>query len=199
MNDQYDSSYTSYQVNRGRIRKRVRQLYLEKAASWTRGATLDFGCGVGELLRRLPSGSMGLEYNQATVSHCHHEGLPVIWYDGFADDWALTALEPGRRFESMVISHVLEHLEEPLEVLLKLLRSGRARGIRRVLVIVPGRAGFRIDHTHRTFVDLGLLSTERIPTETGFRSIHAAYFPLNLRMVGDWFPHHELQMVFEHP
>jgi hypothetical protein len=195
MSEGFDNSYTAYQADRSRLRKLVRRAYLRSARDKLRGPTLDFGCGVGELLATLPDGSMGIEYNRATVEHCVSNGLDVAWYDGYADDWALMAVDSTRRFESMVVSHVLEHLDAPMEVLGKLLASAARLGIQRALVIVPGSAGFRIDQTHRTFVDHGMLEKAAAPGLAGFRVQSSRYFPLNARVVGDWFPHHELQVL----
>ncbi|TDK29993.1 methionine biosynthesis protein MetW [Luteimonas terrae] len=197
MSTEFDSRYTQYQLDRSPVRKWVRQIYLERAASLVRGPTLDFGCGVGELLRRLPAGSKGLEYNTATVEHCRREGLDVAPYDGFEDDWGLTALSTKPGFESMVVSHVLEHLNAPMEVFVKLLGAASRLGVRRVLVTVPGQAGFRIDPTHLTFVDRSMLLDEAMLASTGFRPVRDGYFPGDLRWIGDWFPHHELQVVYE--
>ena len=141
----------------------------------------------------------GIEYNRATVKHCVRNGLDVAWYDGYADDWVLTAVDATRRFESMVVSHVLEHLDEPMEVLRKVLASAARFGIRRVLVIVPGSAGFRIDQTHRTFMDRAMLEGAAGASGlAGFQVQSSRYFPLNARVVGDWFPHHELQVLLVH-
>ena len=96
----------------------------------------------------------------------------------------------------MVISHVLDHLDSPMEILSKLLVGGARHGVERVLVIVPGTAGFKVDATHRTFVDLPMLSTAEIPAATGFTCEHAGYFPGNVRLIGDWFTYHELQVLF---
>ena len=96
----------------------------------------------------------------------------------------------------MVISHVLEHLEEPARILGKLLQAAVQVGVRRVLVIVPGRAGFRIDDTHRTFVDRALLEEAGIVQDTGLAVQRSRYFPGDLRAIGDWFPHHELQVLY---
>jgi len=194
MSQQFDSTYTHYQLDRSWLRKQVRQLYLRKAASLVSGPTLDFGCGVGELLRLLPPGSQGLEYNKATVEHCQSHGLHVQYYDGFADDWAMSVLTDGTRFESMVISHVLEHLDDPVDKFRKLLAAARPLGIRNVLVIVPGQAGFQFDPTHLTFVDQDMLIAAVAGTD--FTVEHAAYYPGNTRGIGDWFTYHELQMVF---
>lgn len=196
MSEAFDERYTEYQTNRSGLRKLVRRAYLRSAAGKLQGATLDFGCGVGELLAILPAGSLGLEYNQTTVAHCRDKGLDVAWYDGFADGWQLSVLEEGRRFQSMVVSHVLEHLDAPMDIMQRLLSAAARHGVERVLVVVPGRAGFRIDDTHRTFVDRAMLSGADVTRGTGFRLQDANYFPLNLRSIGDWFPHHELQTLF---
>lgn len=196
MSGAFDKRYTEYQIDRSGLRKLVRRAYLRSARAKLSGPTLDFGCGIGELLETLPAGSMGLEYNQATVAHCRGNGLDVAWYDGFEDDWSLSVLDGGRRFQSMVISHVLEHLEAPMSILQRLLVASERLSIEQALVIVPGRSGFRIDETHRTFVDLEMLSEPGVVEGTGFRLAKSSYFPLDLRPVGDWFPHHELQALF---
>lgn len=193
----FDQTYTDYQTNRGALRKVVRRIYLDRAASLVRGPTLDFGCGVGELLARLPAGSKGLEYNPATVEHCRSMGLDVDWYDGTSDDWQLSMLEGHQRFESMVVSHVLEHLESPRTVLQKLLAAAGRLGMENVLVIVPGRAGFAIDDTHLTFVDQALLQDPAVVAGTGFKMQRPMYFPFDMRWLGDWLPHHELQVLFK--
>ncbi len=195
MTDEFDQHYTDYQTNRSPLRKWVRRAYLRSAARQVKGRTLDFGCGVGELLEKLPAGSKGLEYNLATVAHCKQRGLQVEAYDGFVDDWGMSAVA-GDRFESMVISHVLEHLDSPARVLNKLLAASQRLGVRRVLVIVPGQAGFKIDATHLTFVDRAMLCDAGVVAGTEFKLDAAHYFPGNVRSMGDWFPHHELQVVY---
>ncbi|KQQ80069.1 hypothetical protein ASF73_02575 [Xanthomonas sp. Leaf131] len=192
----FDERYTSYQADRAPLRKLVRKIYLRSAQSMLRGPTLDFGCGVGELLGRLPEGSRGLEYNHSTVAYCRSRGLAVDHYDGVADDWQLSVIPDSTRFESMVVSHVLEHLEEPAAVLGKLAQAACRLGVQRLLVIVPGKAGFHSDSTHLTFVDTGLLSHPQVVGETGFRLETLRYFPLDQRWLGEWFTHHELQALY---
>jgi hypothetical protein len=201
VNSEFDASYTAYQTNRSALRRAVRHFYLRSAAAQLQGPTLDFGCGIGELLQRLPAGSRGLEYNQASVEYCRSRGLDVDWYDGYADDWQLSTLTPGCGLQSMVISHVLEHLDDPMPVLRALMRASSRIGIERILVIVPGRSGYYADPTHRTFVEVGMLREAGLAADTGFRVRTARYFPGNLRVFGDRFPHHELQVLFsrDHP
>lgn len=196
MSGGFDAQYTEYQLRRSWLRRQVRRAYLASAARKLRGPTLDFGCGVGELLARLPSGSLGVEYNPASVSFCRAQGLDVVAYDGFADDWALSTLPAQRRFTSMVISHVLEHLERPADVLARLLTAAARLGVERVLVIVPGAAGYRIDPTHVTFVDLSMLNQPQVTESTGFSLQDASWFPISWSCLGNWFPHHELQVLY---
>ncbi len=192
----FDGQYTRYQLERGRLRRIVRKAYLRKAASLVQGATLDFGCGVGELLRLLPPGSHGVEYNLDTVAHCRNAGLPVSFYDGFQDDWGLDGLADFR-FDSMILSHVLEHLDSPMRVLSRLSHASARLGVEHIVVIVPGAAGYAIDATHKTFVDEAMLRDEGVLDQAGLRVSRLGYFPGNLRPLGNWFPHHELQVVFE--
>lgn len=195
MSSEFDERYTTYQVKRSVVRRMVRRLYLRSAASQLSGPTLDFGCGIGELLARLPPGSMGLEYNRATVDYCRSKGMDVSWYDGSVDDWRLSTVATGRQFESMVVSHVLEHLDDPMAILSKLMLAARRLGVVRVLTIVPGRAGYRLDPTHRTFVDRAVLADQAIHA-AGFKLQCSRYFPGDFQSLGNWFSHHELQALF---
>ena len=83
-----------------------------------------------------------------------------------------------------------------MQKLSRLLRACSRLKISRVLVIVPGRRGYESDDTHRTFIDLGMLSDPRVVEDTGFALATSQYFPGNLRSLGGIFPHHELQVMF---
>jgi SAM-dependent methyltransferase len=200
LNDQgplYDQGYTDYQTHRSSVRRWVRGFYLRSAAGLLEGATIDFGCGIGELLVRLPDGSTGLEINQATVRYCRARGLDVLHYDGEDDGWSLSPLvASGKRYESLVISHVLEHLHDPMRKFNGLLRAARGLGVRRVLAIVPGKAGYASDDTHRTFVDAAMLASREPVEGTGFRLEDKHYYPGNTRAIGDVFLYHELRALY---
>ena len=194
--NEFDQSYLDYQTNRSPIRKLVRRIYLRKAASETVGRTIDFGCGAGELLSRLEPGSKGLEYNDAAVAHVRRMGLPVEHYDGYSDDWSLTPLKHGETYDSMIVSHVLEHLEQPEKVLEALMRAGAGIGVRRFVVILPQRAGYRIDATHRTFVDLPMIQNV-VSNSAGWKVSSAHYFPFDLQVIGDVFVYNELHVLID--
>jgi SAM-dependent methyltransferase len=192
----YGENYTRYQLDRGLARRVVRQLYLRSAARQLRGPTVDFGCGVGDLLQLLPAGSLGLDINPVSVDYCRSRGLDARLYDGDADGWNLEPLGSTRGLQSLVISHVLEHLEQPMEKLARLLRACERLGIEHALVVVPGLRAYERDDTHCTFVDLPMLSSTAATAGTGFRMICSRYFPCNLRVIAQGLPHHELQVSY---
>lgn len=191
----YGDDYTAYQLGRSPLRRVVRRHYLAAAAALASNATLDFGCGVGELLARLPDGSIGLEYNPVSVAHCQRLGLDVRWYDGFTDDFSLTGLDLPAGIETLILSHVLEHFEDPAHLLHRLV-AALAPELRRIVLIVPGPAGFRVDPTHRRFVDLAMVH-DMVRDMPGWALKMSRYFPLNSRLVGHLFPYNELQVVID--
>lgn len=194
---EYGEDYARYQLDRSWLRKLVRKIYLRSAAGQLAGPTVDLGCGVGELLSRLPAGSVGLDINPASVEHCRQRGLEAQVYDGEADDWSLRPLEGRRDLQALVVSHVLEHLEAPMHKLSRLMAACTSLGISRILVIVPGRRGFASDDTHRTFIDAAMLSDPAVTRGTGFTLRGSRHFPIDAAAVGKVFTHLELQAVFE--
>ena len=190
----YNEKYTKYQTTRGTFRGWIRSLYMKKAARLVVGPTLDFGCGVGDLLGRLPDGSCGLEYNPHTVEHARLRGLDVTLYDGYSDEWQLSALSLDKKFNTFVISHVLEHFENPFDIFNKLIKAAEKRGVKRLVIIVPGLAGFKIDSSHRKFI-------EPADFRKFFNSLpdweieSMRYYPFNFKKASELFPHNELQLV----
>lgn len=193
----YGEAYTLRQLERSRLRKLIRRLYLRRTVAQLHGPTIDFGCGIGELLARLPPGSVGLDVNPASVEVCRRAGLDARTYDAEQDGFRMTPLQArGERFSSLVACHVIEHFPEPLCRLNNLLRAAAMLGVTRAVVIVPGSKGFRSDPTHRSFVTREDLLSTPVMAGTGFAPVHASWFPLDLRWIGDVFTYHELMVVY---
>ncbi len=169
---------------------------MRHTASFVHGKAIDFGCGVGDLLKIMPSGSIGLEINKATVDYCRSIGLNVRYYDLVQDTYHFTFLEAGT-FSTFIISHVLEHLDDADHVLRKILLSCARLGIKRVILVVPGEKGFAYDKTHRTFIDKSYLQNKNLGNVHGYAIAFMRHYPFNAAWVGKYFTHNELLVVFD--
>lgn len=192
----YGQAYLDYLTNRSRVRRWIRRAYLQDIRAYCTGRTLDFGCGVGELLALLPEGSMGMEVNAEAVAFCVANGLSVQHYEPESDQYRLDALEPGR-YQTFTMNHVLEHLPDPADVLSRLFDSCVRLGICRIVLTVPGRKGYSSDRTHLTFVDEAYLRDHGLLDRPDFALRLHKHYPVNWRTFGDWFTHNEYRLVFD--
>ena len=196
----FDEAYAAEQLRRSRhpLRRLVKGFYLRSVLREVQGATIDFGCGAGQLLARLPNGSIGLEVNPHLVKALCSEGLTVHQARGTQEDFNLPGIAAGR-FRTLVIAHVLEHLDDPAAALTALLSACQRVGIRRVLFVVPGVKGFESDLTHRTFIDRAFVEA-RLPTAVeGFVRSGVSYFPGPWEWIGRFFVFHEMRVRFDRP
>ncbi len=195
---EFGAAYASSQIARSRhpLRRLVKSLYLSNVLADVRGRTIDLGCGAGQLLRRLPIGSLGVEINPHLVEQLRAEGLPVLDYNAALDDFALTPIPVGQ-YETLVMSHVLEHFENAHEVVRRLLRGCARIGIRRLVLILPCEVGYRSDATHKTYVDADYLRAHGLTACEGFAVSRMSHFPLDLAWIGRYFVFHELKVVYD--
>jgi hypothetical protein len=192
-NNAYGEAYLEYQVNRSALRKFIRRYYLKNIARHVKGPAIDFGCGAGELLERLPPGSTGFEINTAAVNYCRTKNLDVRLYEPSIDQYMLRSIEQGR-YDSFILSHLLEHFEEAEGVFETILKSCSRLQIKTVIVVVPCIKGYRFDKTHRTFIEKEFFSRSFIK-DIGFRLKEQRYFPFNFIFAGNIFTYNELIAV----
>jgi len=195
---EFDRDYASEQLRRAGhpLRRMIKRFYVANILREVRGPTIDFGCGAGQLLRRLPPGSIGLEVNPWLVDHLTKEGLAVALYDASVDDFGFHQI-PAGHYETLVLAHVLEHFPDAAQIQRKLLRSCRRLGIGRVIVVVPGGKGYRSDKTHKTFVTRRYVRERQLENCEGYSLTGSRYFPLNVEAVGNVFTFHELVLIFD--
>ena len=195
----YGSSYAETQIRRSRswLRRIVRYVYLGDILRHVRGPCIDFGCGAGDLLARLPPGSLGLEINPSAVEFCRSRHLDVSQYDPDSDHYELKDIPPGT-YVNVLFTHVLEHMEDPQAVLRVVLRSCARLGIQRVILTLPCERGFRFDPTHRTFVDEKYLADNGLLDREGFTVSFMGYFPINQKWIGKFYTFHELRVILDY-
>lgn len=192
----YGDAYLAYQRDRSTFRKWVRQLYIRHALKHLKSPVIDFGCGIGEHLIQLSVDSVGLEVNQASVEYCQSIGLNVIHFDPDSDQYQLEFLESGK-YKSMLVSHVLEHLDNPDHVLKSLFSACERLGVHRVFISVPGSLGYAHDSTHRTFIDLDYIRNHGLTRLGSFNLTASGYFPFNAAFAGTYFTHNEMYLIYD--
>lgn len=192
----YSEDYFNYLRNRSSIRKAVRTLYLNDIRKYCIGKTIDFGCGVGELLKILPVGSIGFEVNKVVVEFCKKKGLNVNLYVPETDNYSFQMIEKGK-YETFTMNHVLEHLENSFEAINKIFDSCYRLHIKRIVFTVPGHKGYKSDATHETFINMDYLKKTGVTTNKHFELRVNKYFPVNSESFSKIFTHNELRLVFD--
>lgn len=163
------------------------------------GKTLDIGCGVGRHLAHLPDGSVGLDFNQHSISKARSLGCEAYTPEDFFSHEKYRDKEP--RFDSILLSHVLEHLtvDESHTVISTYLPYLRKGG--KVIAICPQEKGYATPpqgrargEDHVTFLDAE--GIEEILKDLGLEITAAYSFPFP-RGMGKVFRHNETVVVGE--
>jgi len=192
----YGEDYLRYQVTKGAFRRWVRGFYVRRAVKRCIGPTLDFGCGPGVNLAKMPAGSVGLDVNRYAVEHCRGQGLTAHVFEPAIDGMRLGQIE-GLGLKTFFCAHVLEHLEDPLFTAKAMCDAAKRTGARRLVFIVPGIAGFKSDTSHRTLIDEAFFKRLEVEVFGRFRIAEISWFPSPLAFVGRFFVYEELMVVFD--
>lgn len=149
------------------------------------GRVLDIGCGVGRCLEFNGGVGVGVDHNPTSVSVCRRRGLEAYTPEEFA------AIDRGP-FDSMLLSHVLEHTspEEGRSLLTTYLPHVRPGGT--VMLITPQAAGQRSDPSHVR--SLGRVALRAELEALGLVDLHTRSFPFPA-LAGRWFRHNENQAI----
>jgi hypothetical protein len=192
---QVNVNYASKQLRRSRhpFRRAIKRFYFEAVLRDVTGSTIDLGSGAGQLLRRVPLGSIGLKVNPVLVEALKKDGLEVTQYDVADDVSGLARLAPGQ-FRSLVVSHVLKHFADAAVVISALLRSGERLGIERV--VVQGRRGYHSGASHNMLIDLAYIDRNRLRRRGAYRLAKSRYFPTNTDRIGRYAVFHKLILLF---
>jgi SAM-dependent methyltransferase len=193
----FGHDYARRQIERQRdpFRKLVKSFYVSRVLRHVEGPAIDLGCGAGQILERLPAGSLGIEVNPYLIEDLTRRGLRAMPAERSQGAFNLKALRPNE-FGTLVLSHVLEHFENAHQVLHNLLRDCAELGISTVIIVVPGETGFSSDPTHKTFISMDYLRSHQMLACEGFHVSHASHFPGNLKFIGKLFIYHELMVVY---
>ena len=145
------------------------------------------GCGIGRNLAHLDD-AVGVDHNASSVEVARERGLRA-WS---TQEWPASPDAALASFDSILLAHVLEHLDEATgdEVISSYLPYLRSDG--RLILICPQERGYATDPTHVRFLDMaGLRATGR---RLGFVAERSFSFPFP-RSVGKVFPYNEFVVV----
>jgi 2-polyprenyl-3-methyl-5-hydroxy-6-metoxy-1,4-benzoquinol methylase len=144
------------------------------------GRTLDVGCGLGRNLRHLDGRGVGVDANTECVALARANGFEAYTPEDL----------PAGAFDSLLFAHVLEHLDEPAQLVAQYLPWLAPHG--RLILITPQEQGYASDPTHVRFLDLDALA--RLCVGLGFAIEKAYSFPFP-RWAGKLFKYNEFVVV----
>ena len=153
------------------------------------GRVLDVGCGLGRSLQHLDGQGVGVDHNPDFVVACRAQGFEAYTVEEFH----AREHEP---FDSMLMAHVVEHLDEQTvdEVVASYLPYLRPGAV--VHFVTPQERGFRFDPTHVRFVDFdGLTALAR---KHGLEVERQWSFPFP-RWAGEPFVYNEFNVTARTP
>jgi 2-polyprenyl-3-methyl-5-hydroxy-6-metoxy-1,4-benzoquinol methylase len=150
---------------------------------------LEIGCGIGRVLKFSPSEIVGVDHNQSAVDICKKNGLTAYNTDNFLKDQQL-----NEAYNSIIISHVLEHMtyEQAKELLNTYLPALKNNG--RVIITCPQEVGYDSDDTHVQFMDFDLLHKLCAECHISVRKSYSFPFP---RPIGCIFIYNEFVVIGE--
>lgn len=152
------------------------------------GFVLDIGCGIGRNLNHLNGHGIGIDHNSESVEVARSRGLQAFT----PEEFELTSFSAADRFDSILLSHVAEHMSERevVRLLCKYVPTLKPGG--RVIIITPQEYGYGSDPTHVQFMDFETL--KNIVIESGLIPVKQYSFPLP-RIFGRLFKYNEFVFV----
>jgi SAM-dependent methyltransferase len=148
------------------------------------GLVLEIGCGIGRNLMHLRGKAVGLDHNVFAVAYARSRGLTAFT----PEEFAASEYNVPETFDSLLLSHVAEHMS--FDDLVALLREYRPllKGAGRLILICPQERGFGSDATHVEYMDFEKLRSAA--SETGFGVDREYSFPFP-RFMGRVFIYNE--------
>jgi 2-polyprenyl-3-methyl-5-hydroxy-6-metoxy-1,4-benzoquinol methylase len=172
--------------HKNNIKKKLRHIFFIKPIlKFFRGYVLDIGCGDGEYIENYKGRSLGIDANENNIYFCQKIGLNVITADA-------NSFNKPETFDTVLLSHVLEHLSLPQKVLENSYISTKTGGC--ILIIVPTYKGFVSGLNdlvgHKNYISEQYLDHYLID-QLGCKKIYSKKFP-----ICEFGPYQELRLIY---
>jgi 2-polyprenyl-3-methyl-5-hydroxy-6-metoxy-1,4-benzoquinol methylase len=147
-------------------------MYRRHIQNLATGRVLDVGCGIGMNLRFTHPESVGVDHNEHSVAETVAAGLRAYT----PKELHSRADEYSGYFDSMLVAHVVEHMDKEsgvglLEEYLPYLKPSA-----RIVLITPDKGGYVTDPTHVRFVDFE--ASRELVESVGFSVKKSYAFPI---------------------
>ncbi|MEI6621933.1 MAG: class I SAM-dependent methyltransferase [Actinomycetes bacterium] len=153
-----------------------------------RGRVLDLGCGIGRNLAHLRGAGVGVDHNPQSVQIACANGFEAYT----PEDFLATKLAQPGSFDTLLVAHVLEHVDVEVGDGLLARYSSFLRPGGRVVLICPQERGFASDETHVRWVDVLDMSSHIGRLGGQVESVDSFPFP---RRAGTLFVYNESVVV----
>ena len=95
----------------GKVKSYLREVfYINPIVREFRGYVLDVGCGDGSFLEKYSGRSLGIDAHENNIRICREKKINAIKADA-------NSFVQENTFDTVLLSHVLEHLTQPSQVL----------------------------------------------------------------------------------
>lgn len=168
MSDENFDNYAQHLKRRSLVGGIYRNFYLyPRLSKYLNGVCIDIGCGIGDFLD-FKSGATGYDINPLNIEFCKKRGLnaEIMQPESLPIESELV--------DSVIMDNVLEHIENPKELLKEIRRVLKQNGL--FMIGVPGIIGYRSDSDHKVFYDESTLI--KLAESTGFKVERNIYLPL---------------------
>ena len=161
-----------------------RSLYLSKIfRTFSEKPILDLGCGLGEFLKfckRKKRFAIGIDSNEYCVEFCKKNGLNAEV--GNVVNFNIKEIE---NCKNIVCDNVIEHLDaKTLDMFFQNLMT-KIDTETNVIIIVPGKKGFKKDPTHKTYIDRALINELAIRHQFTIKKMF--FHPINVNFISSIF------------
>jgi ubiquinone/menaquinone biosynthesis C-methylase UbiE len=164
-----DKKYFRYITGRSKLSLSLRKFFYSSIIREFKGKLLDVGCGMGEFLEWYKN-SYGIDTNRYLVEYCKKRNLKCSFGNAYKIPFN------NKTFDSVLCSHLIEHLNRPESAVKEIRRVLKHEG--KLIIVIPTEKGYMRDKTHVRFWDKE--NIEKLLKRFDFHIKKSTYFPTKL-------------------